>query len=149
MVPGCWLTCVDRNCSKRASFSSSAMDGACRTSLARFRCGQRSRLALFSSQRKYVCAPKTPTSRSSNPPPADSIFERFSRTHATALLKAEMNSSGPFRSLRVYLIFSATGSPCLSFAFHQFPGVFLHPCRVPIREACPADDPDRGLPRGG
>src|SRR3989337_67546 len=70
----------------------------------------------------------------------------FSLIHSVARPRVEMNSSGPFRSFRVYLIFLAIRFPFRS-SFEKFPRILLHACRILLRQSRPPDDPDGVLPR--
>src|SRR4030067_3136988 len=72
--------------------------------------------------------------------------KRGSLTHSVARPRVEMNSSGPFRSFHVYLIFLAIRFPFPS-SFEKFQRILLHACRILLRQSRPPDDPDGVFPR--
>src|SRR3972149_1350171 len=71
--------------------------------------------------------------------------ERFSLIQSVARPRVEMNSSGPFRSFRVYLIFLPTRFLSRS-SFDQFPRVRLHACGILLRQSRSPDNLERRLP---
>src|SRR3990172_1750944 len=71
--------------------------------------------------------------------------ERFSLIQSVARPRVEMNSSGPFRSFRVYLIFLPIRFLSRS-SFDQFPRVRLHACGILLRQSRSPDNLERRLP---